>query len=49
MLERGEQERRPFYACESCGLVYACHEEPDTCAFCGPELFTTVHPEELES
>lgn len=44
MIDRGEQERRPFFACETCGLVYARLEEPRTCLLCERTLFTVVRP-----
>lgn len=48
MIRSGEHERRPFYACESCSLVYARFERPEACPVCGRESFTEVTPREIE-
>ncbi|AGB15503.1 hypothetical protein Halru_0879 [Halovivax ruber XH-70] len=35
---------RQLYACETCGLVYARLEEPQTCRLCETALFVAVYP-----
>ncbi len=47
MTRPGERERRPFYACDSCGVIYARHGQPEACAVCGSETFVEVMPKEV--
>lgn len=47
MTRPGEHERRPFYACETCGIVYARFDRPDECDVCEGEAFVEVMPKEL--
>ncbi len=47
MIEHGEHERRPFFVCESCNLVFARAEEPAECVICDSQLFTEVMPQEV--
>ncbi|WP_255171041.1 hypothetical protein [Natrononativus amylolyticus] len=46
MTRPGEHERRPFFACEACGVVYARFSVPDRCGVCESELFVRVLPDE---
>ncbi|WP_161607159.1 hypothetical protein [Halovivax asiaticus] len=44
MDDSGAEAVRQFYACETCGLVYARLEAPQTCRLCETALFVAVCP-----
>lgn len=46
-MSHTEYERRTFYACELCDLVYAGFEPPEACEVCDGDLFVEVVPEEV--
>lgn len=43
-MSQNELERRTFFACEICNLVYAGFDEPDACHNCESEMFIQVVP-----
>ena len=48
MDDSGAETVRPFYACETCGLVYARLDEPQTCRLCESALFVAVYPKPID-
>lgn len=48
MSDRAAEERRQFYACHSCEVVYAALDAPDECAVCENDSFVPVMPREQE-
>ncbi|WP_157972449.1 hypothetical protein [Saliphagus sp. LR7] len=45
-MSQPEYDRRTFFACEFCDLVYAGLEKPDECRVCDGEIFIEVIPED---